>query len=120
MTQTDTLTRPLVIILAAIVLLPALAMVIMMPMVGMGMWGWGHMTDTGMWGAGWGAWMWLVMWLGGLLVVGGLGYLLYAGLRQNDGGTSDAALEELRMAYARGDLSDEEFEQRRERLDRSE
>jgi putative membrane protein len=29
---------------------------------------------------------------------------------------TDPALEELRMAYARGDLSEEEFEERRERL----
>jgi putative membrane protein len=29
-------------------------------------------------------------------------------------------MEELRTAYARGDLTDEEFESRRERLERSE
>nr|WP_305080130.1 SHOCT domain-containing protein [Natronomonas sp. LN261] len=32
------------------------------------------------------------------------------------GAVTDPALEELRMAYARGDLSEEEFEERRERL----
>jgi uncharacterized membrane protein len=30
--------------------------------------------------------------------------------------STDPALDELRLAYARGDLSDEEFERRRERL----
>ncbi|WP_419181143.1 SHOCT domain-containing protein [Haloarcula litorea] len=33
-----------------------------------------------------------------------------------DGGT-DRALDELRLAYARGDLTDEEYEQRKETLE---
>ena len=37
-----------------------------------------------------------------------------------DTGDDDTALEELRIAYARGDLSDEGFERRRERLRREE
>jgi putative membrane protein len=52
-----------------------------------------------------------------LALVGG--YLLVR--RASDaGGANDPAVEELRRAYARGDLSDEEFERRRERLERSE
>ena len=42
------------------------------------------------------------------------GYLAFRAL--TDSTQEDAALEELRRAYARGDLTDEEFERRRERL----
>lgn len=51
-----------------------------------------------------------------LAILLGGGFLVarrFAGRRD----TSDAAIEELRRAYARGDLSDEEFERRRETLD---
>lgn len=115
MTRNETLTDTLVLVIAAIVLLPVLAMAFMMPM--MGMWGWGHMTGTGMWGTG-GSWTWVVAWLVPLLVVLAVGYLLYTRLGRD--GSSDAAIQELRRAYARGDLSDEEFERRRERLRDSE
>lgn len=50
-----------------------------------------------------------------LIVLGG-GYLLVR--RATD--DRDPALAELRERYARGDLSDEQFESRRERLERSE
>lgn len=117
MTTNDTLTRTLLIIIAVIVLLPALLMAVMMPM--MGMWSWGHM-DGGMWGTTGGTWMWLVMWLVVLLVIGGLGYFVYTGVRKSAAAGADPAIEELRATYARGDLSDEEFDQRRERLRREE
>ncbi|ELY35161.1 SHOCT domain-containing protein [Haloferax volcanii] len=45
------------------------------------------------------------------------GVLLFRALRDGDDG-SDGALDELRRAYARGDIDDEEFDRRRERLDR--
>jgi len=49
----------------------------------------------------------------------GGGYLVFR--RMSETQTSqDPAMEELRTAYARGDLTDEEFEARRERLERSE
>jgi putative membrane protein len=35
--------------------------------------------------------------------------------RGTEGSAADSALEELRLAYARGDLTDEEYETRRER-----
>lgn len=117
MTTDDTLTRTLLIVLAVIVLLPVLLMAVMMPM--MGMWGWGHM-DGGMWSMTGGTWMWLGMWLVVLLVIGGVGYVLYTGVRQPAVAGADPAIEELRTAYARGDLSDEEFEERRTRLRREE
>lgn len=114
MTSDRTVLRLLLVIVAVVVLLPVLTMAFMMPM--MGMWGWGHM-DAGTWG---GTWMWLLMWLVPLAVVAGIGYLLYSVVRGTTPAVSDRALEELRMTYARGDLTDEEFEQRRERLQREE
>ncbi|MFB6120673.1 MAG: SHOCT domain-containing protein [Halobacteriaceae archaeon] len=52
-----------------------------------------------------------------VLVAGGLLALAVAGVAYGVGGEeSDDALDELRKAYARGDIDDEEFERRRERL----
>ncbi len=91
-------------------------MVFMMPLLGI--WGWGHMWNGGM-GQGTGAaWMWLLMWLAVLLVVAALGYLVYRALRRAPSETADPAHEELRLAYACGELSDEEFQERRDRLQR--
>ncbi|MCD2200710.1 MULTISPECIES: SHOCT domain-containing protein [unclassified Halobacterium] len=93
--------------------------------IGFGMMGFGPMM-SGMWGGHmWGdgtipGWMFIVGILMQLLflaaLVGG-GYLVY---RAVTGGASDSdqALEELRLAYARGELTDEEYEQRREALER--
>lgn len=53
-----------------------------------------------------------VLWLVILVVVVTLVYRRVEGEEREP----DAALEELRVAYARGDLDDEEFERRRERL----
>lgn len=41
----------------------------------------------------------------------------YRTMTRADGDEAGAALEELRRAYARGEFSDEEFENRRERLE---
>ena len=49
-------------------------------------------------------------------LVGGA-YLLYQAITGSES-DSDQALEELRLAYARGELTDEEYEQRREALER--
>ena len=76
--------------------------------MGTGMMGGSHLWGDGhMWGAGSGAPGWVF--LAGVV-------LSYRAL--TDGEDSDEALEELRLAYARGDLSDDEFEQHRERLER--
>lgn len=106
--------------LVAIVLVTLGALVVL-PMVFMGF---GPMMG-GMWGHGaWGdgmasGWMPLVAVLVQLLfvaaIIGG-GYLLYRAIAGSDG--SDRALEELRLAYARGEVSDEEYEQRRDALER--
>lgn len=106
------------LVLAALVVLPFF-------FVGFGMMGFGPMIG-GMWGGGtWGngavpgAMLLLgvampLLFLAVLVVVG---YLLYRAVAGSDG-VSDRALEELRVAYARGELSDEEYEHRREALER--
>jgi putative membrane protein len=81
----------------------------------MGMWGGGMMGGYGMSGGStlWGIGMsivWLIV-----LVVGG--YLVSRWLSGSGPVGSDRALEELRVAYARGDLTEEEYEQRRSKLD---
>ncbi|AXG08118.1 SHOCT domain-containing protein [Haloplanus rubicundus] len=86
-------------------------------MMGGGMWG-GHMwSDGGV--SGW----WLLVGLLGrvltLLVVVGVGYLIYRALTESDEGI-DEAMDELRLAYARGDIDDEEYERRRKTLERDE
>ncbi|MFB6091522.1 MAG: SHOCT domain-containing protein [Haloquadratum sp.] len=92
-------------------------------------------TAGGMWGPMHEGWMgsgamggvtgwWLlvaVLWRLLILaaVVGGA-YLLYramVGEGSGPGDGADSAIEELRRAYARGELSDEEYEKRRERLE---
>ncbi len=114
MASEDTLLRTLLIVIAVILIVPFLMMAIMMPV--MGMWGWGHMWNGGMWDGTGATWMWLLMWLLPLALVIGLGYLLYRGIRRPLSRETDPALEELRIAYAKGELSEEEYETRRERL----
>lgn len=119
---TDTPDRQLVWIVlgivAALVVLPAIAMagglLGMGPMMGGG---WGH----GMWGASDGVSSWLIVVAMGAQVVFlallvGAGYLGYRALTRRDT-SSDPAIEELRVAYARGDIDDDEFDRRRERLE---
>jgi putative membrane protein len=102
------------VLIAAVILLPLLTM-------GMGFGGMmgGPMMGGGMWdgqtGSGWWLLAGILSRVLSLLVVVGVGYLIYRALTASEEG-SDDALEELRLAYARGDLSDEEFERRRERL----
>ena len=115
---TDTrLVTIVLIVIGALVVLPMIFM-------GFGMMGVGPMMG-GMWGHGtWGGtvpgWMPLVAVLMQLLFVAaviGAGYLLYRAVAGSDI-DGDRALEELRLAYARGEVSDEEYEQRREALER--
>ncbi|MFC6889941.1 SHOCT domain-containing protein [Halorubrum trueperi] len=90
-------------------------MMFALPTMGMMGWWWGGggsgMGVAPMWGIG--------MMLLFLLVLLGIGYVLYRGLVDGQVLEHDRALEELRTAYARGDLTDEEFEQRRQRLQRN-
>jgi putative membrane protein len=109
----------ILVVLGAIVVLPALFM-------GFGMMGYGPMMG-GMWGGRmWGdggvpGWMVLVGALSQLLVLAavvGAGYLVYRAVTRSE--EPERAIEELRVAYARGDLDDEEYERRREVLEREE
>jgi putative membrane protein len=105
--------RIVVLALGAIAVLLFLPMLFVAPM--MGMMGWGMSGGVG--GAGFSPLWGLGMGLLWLFVVLGVGYLLYRGANASGPvGGSDPALTELRVAYARGELSDEEFEQRRHRL----
>ncbi|RQH01768.1 SHOCT domain-containing protein [Natrarchaeobius oligotrophus] len=116
MATDDSLVRTLLIVIVVLLLLPFLVMALAMPL--MGMWGGGHMWNGGTWDAAGGGWMWLLTGIVPLVVALAIGYLLYSALQQPDAGRTDPAIEELRTAYARGELSDEEFEKRRERLER--
>ena len=109
MATDDAVLRAILLIVAAFLLLPLVMMVVMMPVMGAGH-GW-------MWNGAVGGWWWVLPWFVTLAILVGAGYLLYATLWGSDD-KRDPALEELRTAYARGDLTDEEFEQRRERLER--
>lgn len=113
--STDTgILRIVLVVLAIIVLTPMLMMGFAFPI--MGMWGGGMMGGYGGYGGSalWGIAMMLV-WL--VVLVGG-GYLVYRWIAGSDGMARDPALEELRLAYARGDISEEEFEERRTKLGR--
>lgn len=108
----DGLLRVVLVVVGILVLFPLVLMAFAMPMMGtMGWWGDGMAGGfSPLWG--------LVLMLVWLVVLLGIGYLLYRGLV---GGTrtatsSDPAVEELRLAYARGELSNEEFEERRSKL----
>lgn len=116
--SSDGVLRIVLIIVALVVLLPFLMMALFMPFM-WGMGGWGMMGDWGggMVGGTGGIWGWgmLLVWL---LVLGGIGYLVYRWAARTTPASQDPALEELRMQYAQGELTDEEFEERRQRLSR--
>ena len=109
--SSDGLLRVVLVVIAAIVFVPMLMMLFAIPL----MWGGGMMGGYGMYGTSswWGVGMSLV-WL--VVLVGG-GYLLYRWLSGDARIGEDPALEELRLAYARGEMSDEEFETRRKKLE---
>lgn len=101
------------IVAALVVVLPTFGMIGAGPVMG-GMWS-GHMWGAG--GAsGWRLLIGVGMQLLFLVVIVGAVYLGYRALTEQDR-SLDPALDELRAAYARGDLSDEEYERRQERLE---
>lgn len=84
--------------------------------------GTGGYGSGGMIGGGWGLFggsmgVWGLLWAGLLIVVPV--YLLYAFVSRGRDGRADRPRSTLRERYARGELSDEEFDRRRERLDRT-
>lgn len=109
---------------ATTVALLALLAIVVVPFLLMGlgfgaMMGYGGMMGGYGGSGGWWPLVGMVVPLVVVLVAVGGGYLLLQ--RSVDDGTArDPALAELRAAYARGDITDEEFETRRERLDGSE
>lgn len=110
-TQLD-LTTVVLVLIAVLVAVPLLTM-------GMGLGGMmGYGGMMGGYGGGWGWWplVGLLLRVASLVVLVGGGYLVFRRVSARRA-ARDPAMEELRMAYARGDLSDEEFEDRRERLD---
>lgn len=118
-TSTDNQLVTLVfVVLGALLILPVLFMGFGMmgfgPMMG-GMWG-GHMWGDGT-VPGWMVLAGLLIQLLFLAAIVGAGYLIYRAVATANSET-DQALEELRLAYARGDLTDEEYEQRKEALKR--
>jgi putative membrane protein len=69
-------------------------------------------SSWGLFGAGMG--LWGLLWMG-LLIAVPL-YLVYALLDNESGSDDSRPLSVLRERYARGELTDEEFERRREQL----
>ena len=111
-TDDSSIVRVVLAVVLILIAIPFVMMVVMMPM--MGTWGVGHMNGW-MWDGSGASGVWILMWVVMLGILLGGGYLIYRALltpRQS----SDAALEALRTAYARGDISDEQFEKRRQRL----
>jgi len=112
--QLDTTTIVL-LILGAIILLPLLTM-----RMGFGeMMGYGGMMGQYGGTGGWWPFIGMLVPLLFLLILLGGGYLVFRRMSETQM-SRNPAMEELRAAYARGDLTDEEFESRRERLERSE
>jgi len=113
MTQTETLTRTILLVLLGLLAIPLVMMLVMMP--AMGVFGWSHMSGW-MWDSS-GGWLAMVLMMAiPLLVVIGIGYLVSQSLGTETTEQTDEALEELRRIYARGEISDEEFERRRKNL----
>lgn len=77
------------------------------------------MMGGGSWGLFAGAMgLWGLLWMG--IIIGVPLYLAYSLLDRGAGEDDERPLSVLRERYARGELSDEEFESRRENLEQSE
>lgn len=111
MTADDSVLKTVLTVFAALLAIPMLMMVVMMPIM-MG----GAMPMMGPAGAGTGSSVMMLLPAIVLLVLVGAGYVLYDRLGDGSGRETDDALEVLRIAYGRGELSDEEFENRRYKL----
>lgn len=106
------------------IILLVLTVVIILPLLTLGMRFGGMMGYDGMMGRYGTTNLWwpLIGMLAQLIILFlllGAVYLIFSRLTKQQA-SRDPALEELRLAYARGDISDEEFETRREKLKQSE
>lgn len=108
MTATDTILGAGLTALGILLLVPAFVMVVVMPLL--------LLTGFGQLPAGLGGWERFLVPLLPFTVFLGLGYLLYTGVVERSDRSTESELDELRSAYARGTLTDEEFEKRRFRL----
>lgn len=106
MSDADRLLWLIFLLLAGVILVPMILMGLFMPAMG-AHWSTGDGVAGVWWFGGW-----LVM----LVVLLGIGYLLYRLVAGSDVSHGDTAVEELRSAYARGEIDDEEYEKRYERL----
>ncbi|MDF9746282.1 SHOCT domain-containing protein [Natrinema salsiterrestre] len=82
---------------------------------GGGSYGGGMMGGGGLFGGAMG--LWGLLWMG-LLIAVPL-YLAHAILNRGSGGNDEQSLSVLRERYARGELSDDEFDRRRKQLERT-
>lgn len=112
---TDSSLVAIVLVLTALVVLPVVVMGGGMMGIGPMMGAWGHGMRGGGTMPGWMLLVGVLMQLLFLAAIVVAGYLLYRAVAGSD---DDRALEELRVAYARGELTDEEYEQRRDALER--
>lgn len=115
MSDDDSFLRVALIVLLVLIALPLLLAIVMMPT--MGMFGAGHMwegTDPG--GTGWWLSVTLMMAIPLILLLL-IGYVIYRSLADGSTSSPDPAIQQLKEAYARGELSDEEFDRRLERLE---
>ena len=106
------------------IVLLILGAIIVLPMLTMGMGFGGMMGYGGMMGgygttSGWWPLVGMLVPLVFLLVLLGGGDLVFRRVTESQS-SRNPAMEELRMAYARGDFTEEEFETRRNKLERSE
>lgn len=98
-------------IIILLVVLPMIMVAFVWPMSGM--WDGGHMWDGD--GTGWAA---LMAWIIIMAILIGAIILLVRAFRPEQESKTDPAIEALRLAFARGELSEEEYTDRRERLER--
>lgn len=107
----------LLVIIGALVFFPIIFMSFGMlgvgPMMG-GMWGGGMWGDGTM--SGWMVGTGIVLQLLFIAVLVGGAFLTYKTIAST-GSDGDQALEELRLAYARGELTEDEYEQRKDTLE---
>lgn len=112
--------RTVLLVILALILLPLLWGTVMMGAMGPGM-----MGGWGGWGSwdGWSPWRALLTMLSTVLVLGGLGAIVWwvfakaGGLDAQSGGAGDDARAALDARYARGELTREQYHQIRRDLE---
>ena len=114
MSSITSLLRRLILLAMAFVLVPSVMLLVMTPTLGTR--GGSQMIYGSMIGGPVSPRLWVLLWFIVSVAIVGIGYFLYGAVHNTGLQEDDQAIEELRVAYARGELSDEEFETRLERL----